>query len=189
MKTTYLLNKAQPDGSVCLCVVPAAEWTAVVTENKGLPAAQRRYFILDYIADGDDLDCMVIEASLEEYRAWDRSRPAEKRNRRAGQAFQHLSLNAPLNDSEDAGTLLDIIPAETQVESMACDLVLMDELKKALADWKPWANDLLELYLNGQKRACTGILAKKYGVSVQVIRKYKRQFEKFIKDFLEGVSF
>ena len=66
---------------------------------------------------------------------------------------------------------------------------MIDELKKTLADWKPWANDMLEMYLNGQKRACTDILARKYGVSSQIIRKYKRQFEKFIKIFWRDVSF
>jgi len=183
------MYKVQPDGSTCLSVASAAEWLSAVNGNKGLPFEQRRYFILDYIADGDDLDCMVIETSLAEYREWDRSRPAEKRNRRAGQALQQVSLDTPPYDSEDSGSLLDLIAADTQVESTACDTVLMDELRKALASWQPWANDLLEMYLNGQKRAYTKVLARKYGVSPQVVRKYKRQFEKFIKKFLEGVSF
>lgn len=189
MKTTYLINKPQADGSIQLTIVDREEWRIVVKANKLLPIERRRYFILDYIKDGTDLDCMVIETSLEEYRAWDRSRPAEKQNRRAGQVFQQLSLDAPLSDSEDSGTLLELVAAEDQVEAAACDIVLMYELKKALAMWKPWANELLELYLNGQKRTCTNILAKKYDVSPQVIRKYKRQFEAFIKKFLGGVSF
>ena len=189
MKTTYLINKIQPDGSVRLCVASSAEWMAIVKGNKKIPTEQRRYFILDYIADGDNLDCMVIETSLEEYRSWDRSRSAEKRNRCAKQKFQHLSLNTPLNDSETSETLLDMISADEQVESMVCDSIMIDELKKTLADWKPWANDMLEMYLNGQKRACTDILARKYGVSSQIIRKYKRQFEKFIKIFWRDVSF
>ncbi len=82
-----------------------------------------------------------------------------------------------------------MIPADTQVESTACDIVLMEELQKALASWRPRANDLLEMYLNGQKRACTEIIARKYGVSPQVARKYKRQFEEFIKNFWEVFRF
>jgi len=89
---------------------------------------------------------MVIETSLADYREWDRGRPAEKRNRRAGQVIQQLSLDAPLHDSEDSGSLLNLITADSQVVSETCDIVLMDELKKALASWRPWANDLLELY-------------------------------------------
>lgn len=189
MKTTYLINRAQPDGSVCLSVATASEWLTAVSGNKGLPVEQRRYFILDYIADGDDLDCMVIETTLAEYHKWDKCRPAEKRNRRAGQAFQHLSLDAPFTNSEESGSLMDHIAADTQVESIACDRLLMDELDKALSLWKPWAKDLLALYLHGQKRTCTELLSEKYGVSPQVIRKYKRQFEEFVKKFLGGVSF
>ena len=83
---------------------------------------------------------------------------------------------------------LEQLPDQTQLESMVCDSVLMEELKEALAAWRPWATDLLELYLNGQKRACTEVLSRKYGVSPQVIRKYKRQFEEFVKKFLGGVS-
>lgn len=146
MKTTYLINKTQPDGSVRLCVASSAEWMAIVKGNKKIPTEQRRYFILDYIADGDNLDCMVIETSLEEYRSWDRSRSAEKRNRCAKQKFQHLSLNTPLNDSENSETLLDMISADEQVESMVCDSIMIDELKKTLADWKPWANDMLVVH-------------------------------------------
>ena len=184
MKTTYLINKEQSDGSVCLSIVSASEWLSIVKENKGLSLEQKRHFILDYIADGDDLDCMVIEASLAEYRAWDCTRPAEKRNRRAGQPFQHVSLDAPINDSESSGSLMDLVAADTLVEDMACDLVLMDELKKALASWRPWANELLDVYLSGQKRTCTDALVNKYGVSPQAVRKYKRQFEEFVKNFL-----
>ena len=189
MKTTYLMNKVQPDGSICLSVASASEWVTVVNENKGLPIKQRRYFICDYIADGDDLDCIVIETSLAEYRQWDRERSAERRNRRAGRAFQHLSFSTPINEAEDSVSLLDSIAADAQVESVVCDQVLMNELRKALASWKPWANELLEMYLQGQKRTCTDVLADKYAVSPQVIRKYKRQFEEFIKKFLGGVSF
>lgn len=73
-------------------------------------------------------------------------------------------------------------------ENSVVDEILMDELKQALAVWKPWAPDLLEHYLAGRKRSCTAEMAEKYGVSEQVIRKYKRQFERFIKDFLGCVS-
>ena len=59
--TTYLVNKRQSDGTVRLSVADHAEWLAVVKANRELPAEQRRYFIVDYIKDGTDLDCMVTE--------------------------------------------------------------------------------------------------------------------------------
>ena len=62
MKTTYLVNQEQPDGSVCLAVVSSTVWRTIVERNKQLPLDQQRYFIIDYIKDGDELDRMVIEA-------------------------------------------------------------------------------------------------------------------------------
>ena len=70
-----------------------------------------------------------------------------------------------------------------------CTPKVLPKLKKQLFAWKPWAADLLAYYLAGKKKSCTAAMAKKYGVSEQVIRKYKRQFEKFVKNFFEGVSF
>ena len=58
-----------------------------------------------------------------------------------------------------------------------------------LKAWRPWALDLLAAYVSGNSKACTKKLAAKYHVSEQVIRKYKRQFKKFIKKFFAGVSF
>ena len=37
MKTTYLINKTLPDGSVCLAVATAAEWLEVTYANKWRP--------------------------------------------------------------------------------------------------------------------------------------------------------
>lgn len=75
------------------------------------------------------------------------------------------------------------------MEAAVISEMIMDELEKQLFAWKPWAADLLAYYLAGKKKSCTAAMAKKYGVSEQVIRKYKRQFEKFVKNFFEGVSF
>ena len=73
-----------------------------------------------------------------------------------------------------------MLASEEQVEVLACDQILLDELHEALTLWKPWANDLLDMYLQGKKRTCTRTLAERYGVSPQVVRKYKRQFEEYI---------
>lgn len=189
MKTTYLINQVQPDGSTRLSAVSADEWRSAIRENEGLPPERQRYFIRDYIADKNDMDCMVIEVSASEYIQWDKDRSAARRNREAGKNFRVSSLDAPFAGMDRTMARLEQLPDQTQLESMVCDSVLMEELKEALAAWRPWATDLLELYLNGQKRACTEVLSRKYGVSPQVIRKYKRQFEEFVKNFLGGVSF
>lgn len=188
MKITYLINQAQPDGAMHLTAVSAAEWQSAVYANKDFPPERQRYFIRDYIADGDNIDCMVIEVSADEYIQWDKDRSAARRNREAGKNFHVSFLDAPFAGMDRTMARLEQLPDQTQLESMVCDSVLMEELKEALAAWRPWATDLLELYLNGQKRACTEVLSRKYGVSPQVIRKYKRQFEEFVKKFLGGVS-
>lgn len=188
MKTTYLINQVQPDGSTRLSAVSADEWRSAIRENEGLSPERQRYFIRDYIADGNEMDCMVIEVSASEYIQWDKDRSAARRNREAGKNFHVSSLDAPLAGMDRTMARLEQLPDQTQLESMVCDSVLMEELKEALAAWRPWATDLLKLYLNGQKRACTEVLSRKYGVSPQVIRKYKRQFEEFVKKFLGGVS-
>lgn len=189
MKTTYLINKPQADGTVGLSLATCDEWINVVKTNKHLPPEQRRYFILDYIMDGDNLDRMVIEAPFPEYQTWIKEHMARKRNHKAGEKHQHLSLDAKLFDGGGTETLLDVIPAVVSAEETACGQMLAAALRQYLATWKPWANDLLDAYLRGERRTCTNKLAQKYGVSVQVIRKYKRQFEQLVKDFLAGVSF
>ena len=62
--------------------------------------------------------------------------------------------------------------------------VIREELQEVKDD-----HYMLEQYLAGRKRSCSADMAEKYGVSEQVIRKYKRQFEEFIRKFFEGISF
>ena len=82
-----------------------------------------------------------------------------------------------MNEADDI-TLLECLGSMEDMEAAVISEMIMDELKKQLFAWKPWAADLLAQYLAG-----------KYGVSEQVIRKYKRQFEIFVKNFFAGVSF
>ena len=93
-----------------------------------------------------------------------------------------------MNETDDI-TLLECLCSAEDMEAAVISEMIMDELKKQLFAWKPWAVDLLAYYLAEKKKSCTAAMAKKYGVSEQVIRKYKRQFEKFVKNFFEGVSF
>lgn len=189
MKTTYLIKKILPDGNACLSVATLDEWLSIVKANNSLPASQQRYFITDYIADGDNTDRMIIETSAEDYRKWNKDRMVSARNRAQGRNYQFLSLDAQTPVKNSMMNLLDSISSTDQVEEDACTPVLVDELRAALAEWQPWATDLLEYYLRGERRTCTEALVKKYGVSPQVIRKYKRQFKEFTKKFLGGVSF
>ncbi len=189
MKTTYLMNKVQPDGSIRLSIATFEEWLAMVEANKSLPASQQRYFIVDCISDSRDMDRMVIEVTAAEYREWNRDRMAAARNRVLGKNYQVLSLDAPFRTENTVLDLRKALKSGERMEEQVCSQMLEVQLREALAAWKPWANDMLDCYLRGERRTCTDTLSMKYGVSPQVVRKYKRQFEKFIKKFLGGVSF
>lgn len=63
------------------------------------------------------------------------------------------------------------------------DKVQLEALQKELEDWRPWGVFLLELYLAGEHRSCVPMLVRRYKVSPQTARKYKRQFENFLKKF------
>lgn len=131
---------------------------------------------------------MIIEVSYDEYRRWNSWHTISEHNRKEGKKYQHLSLDAVLNES-DGIELLECVGGIEDIDAEAMDEILMKELKRQLAAWKPWATDMLEIYLAGNKGTCSAAMAAKYGVSEQVIRKYKRQFEEFIKNFFTGVSF
>lgn len=164
MKITYLINKPQVGGTVQLSVADREEWQAVVKANKRSSAEQRRYFIFDYIKDGADLDCIVMEAPVDAYRAWIREHMASKRSRESGKGFQILSADAPVADCDGVETLLDTISAGNSVEESVCGEMLLTDLWDELATWKPWANDLLELYLHGKK-----VLHRYYVPKIQCI--------------------
>lgn len=116
MKITYLINQVQPDGSTRLSAVSVNEWRSAIRENEGLPPERQRYFIRDYIADENDMDCMVIEVSASEYIQWDKGRSAARRNREAGKNFHVSSLDAPLAGMDCTMARLEQLPDQTQLE-------------------------------------------------------------------------
>ena len=115
-------------------------------------------------------------------------RSTAERNRSLGSKYQHLSLDVLVSENERSIRLGDMIPSDEVIEKIVIDRVMQEKLREMLSAWKPWASDLLEIYLYGDKRTCTNALAEKCGVSPQVIRSYKRQFENFIKNFLSVVT-
>ena len=189
MKITFLVNQVQSDGSVCLCVATHEEWLAVVNANKLLPLENQRYFIRDCIEDGGELDWLIMETPRSDYLKWHREHIAMERNRSLGQQYELLSADTFLPTGGEMIRPEDVLTSGEQVEDTVCDGLFISELRKELAAWKPWGNDLLDMYLQGKKKSCTELIAKKYGVSLQAVRKYKRQLEEFIKNFEGGVSF
>ena len=169
MKTTYLVYK-QVNGVRQLVTATQEEWDAIMKGNRGLPMGQRRYFMKDCFEDGDELDCMYIETTAAEYREWNSKNTVTQQKRKVGSSYSFLSLDAA---------------SAFNLESLAIDHLLIAELKAALRKWKPWAEELLELYLSGAKRSCTNSLCEKYRLSDRAIQKRKTAFEKFVLDFLK----
>ncbi len=186
-----MIAEQQDNGSKHLVVVPHAEWISVVKANKGLPEDQKRYFIRDVIIENDKIDLMVYEAPRARYLKWHRAQEEARSNWNTIKKnnIQFLSIEA-LTYNEDCW---DNFPNRIMPDNMMADVVIsqMDvELLRATLDvWKPWANDLLDCYMNGESRSCTNRFSQKYDVLPQTIRKYKRQLKIFVKNFLEGVSF
>lgn len=189
MKTTYLMNKLQADGTIQLTVVGHEEWLAVVKANKLLPLENQRYFIRDCISDNGDLDWMIIETTREDYLEWHREQTASERNRTWMQTFQKQSLDAEISIEDGTTTLHDMASDMDSIEENYFSQLWIEDLRKALDEWKPWANDLLNMYLQGQGRSCADVLARKYGISQRMIRKYKVQLKIFIKNFCSAVPF
>ena len=145
---------------------------------------KRRCFMKDCFDDGDGLDCMYIEVTASEYREWNISNTVSQRKRTAGAIYTHLSLDAGVPDT-DVESLHEYVPSDFSLERLTTDRILIDELKAALRKWKPWAEELLELYLSGAKRSCTTELCRKYQLSDRAVQKRKAAFEKFVLDFLK----
>lgn len=85
----------------------------------------------------------------------------------------------------EAESLHEAISCGFDLEAIAIDRVLMEELETALKSWKPWANELLKLYLEGKGRSCTISLSEKYHITDRAIQKRKTAFEKFVVVFLK----
>jgi hypothetical protein len=171
-----------------LRVATPEEWSAILEANRGLPMCQRRCFIEDTFEDCGVIDRMFIEVLYEKYRAWDAERKKNSRNREAGQDFQLLSLDYTSGD-EDGNTLTEKLAAAFDLEADVIGRSTIEEYRLALPKWKAWASELLEIYLDGNKRSCTQLLSEKYGVSEVIIRKRKRAFEKFTRKFFEDRDF
>ena len=189
MKITYLANQKQADGSVRLSVISHDEWLKIVSANRDIPTEKRRYFITDIIQDMGERDYLVIETSAKEYHAWNRERMIAARKRKHESQIQCLSLNSLVRDGNDKVSVQDTIAYDPHIDEKVYEKLFLEKLCEQLAEWRPWGCDLLDIYLSDDPKRCTKLIAEKYHVSPQCARKYKRQFENFLKNFLQSVSF
>ena len=179
-KTVYLINKEQDDGSMRLTPVSGEEWYAVKRNGANLAPEQRRYFIELSVEETDLTDRVILETSREEYLKWHRERMASARNLACGKkTFRFVSLDA---DTEfNASTVPDYNFNMSDEIDFLTDL---SRVRDRLAVWKPWAVDMLDLYISGRKDECVSVLSAKYGVSERTIRNYRSAFKDYIRELL-----
>ena len=180
-KSVYLLRSTDPDASE-LIEVSGKEWYGTVKANHSDPNAQKRYFICDTIIDGDCKDRIFMEVSEPEYRQWKLKQQATRRWLDGKKEVTLLSLDSPTE--EESITLEDTLKTDRRLDDNYIANVLLLELRKEVVKWKPWAGELLEMYLRGQQRSSTAWLAEQCGVSEQMARRYRKDFEEVVKKFL-----
>ena len=184
MKTTVLIYK-EVDGVRQLVVATKKEWEAILEANKGLPTAERRLFEENTIKDGKEEDRMFIEVSYEDYQKWNREDTAKKKKRIYENKFEIISLDTTLVADPEDDSMHEALPSPFDLERFSSDRVLLEQLTAALKAWKPWAPELLQIYLDGKQHSCTLELCRKYNLKERAVRYRKAQFEEFVKNFLK----
>ena len=184
-KTTILIYKDTNAPQEGLREATQKEWSAILQSNQGLPMCQRRCFIEDCFEDCGIIDRMFMEVSYEAYMEWHRENVLRYLNRKRKDEYQHLSIDCPFKESEGE-SLMDTLADEFDLEGNVVDELLLEELKEQLAQWKPWALELLDFYLNGKKKSCAKELGEKYGITAMAMSKRKKLFEVFLQNFLTG---
>ena len=183
MKRTFLAYRDPNAETKELIEISKEQWKAILETNKKTPYERRRFFIMDCFADCGELDCMYIEVEKPAYDEWHREHEKKNRERAGAPDYTIYSLDYE-NDDEDA-SISDILADDFDLEAAVVDSIRIDDLRMELAAWKDWASEMLDYYLQGEQLKLAAILSEKHGVSPQVIRKRKRQFEEFVKAFLE----
>lgn len=181
-KTTILIYQDATCPRKGLRIATPEEWTAILTENKGQPMSERRCFIEDSFEDSGVIDRMFIEVSYSQYLEWHRQRVEEMRNREEGKQYLHISLDCKVGHSGDL-TMIDILEYNSSLEDAAVEEITMGQLRAALSEWRPWANELLDFYISGQKKQCAKIICDREGLSPQTLSQRKMAFERFVADF------
>lgn len=185
IKRTYLVRD-ESSSIPALKKITGKEWHEITEKNKSLPPQSKRYFIVDTICDGEKIDVMYMETSLEDYTRWHSENTIMLEKRRIVNEKDFLSLDVE-PESIDYSDVSKALVDRNEMEKPVLNTLAVAALKKRVASWEPWAGDLLEYYLKGEKRTCTKPLARKYGVCDFTVRRWKKEFEKRCKKFFEKI--
>lgn len=185
MQITYLIKRQTDNKEFSLVEASKEEWLRIIEQNKDLPEGKRRYFIRDVIIDGSEYDIMIMEVSKQQYKEWSRDHLISKRNAAARKEIDVLSLDALVSDTDDLIMADELAADPPATQNAFLFTVLLTELRESLSKWRPWGESLLDMYLNGERRSCTSKLSKMCNVSLQTARRYKREFELYLRTFCE----
>jgi len=178
MKTTYLVMK---NGKLELASYK--EWREIVEANVGKETKDKRYFIKDYIPE--DQDKLFIEVPYDKYIEWHREEQRRQENLALSKQYEHVSLDAAL----DGGVMpfKDLLEGSVDLENQCCWAETMEEFRRKLAEWKPWALEMLEFYLDDRQHRCIKYFMEQYGMSKRTVCRCKKQFEQFARRFFANV--
>lgn len=175
-KTTYLVQ-----GNGIMVSVPKSEWKRIVEANRSRAKEDKRYFIEDRIYDSDSVDVMVYEVPYPEYLEWHRQAQAKSRSDDAAKQYSFISLNDLISDSVSLDCLVE--DPKNPINEVISSMIL-DSLLAELKEWKPWASEMLCFFLAGKQQEAIRYFGRKYHISPQTVRKYRRQLSEYIQTFL-----
>lgn len=127
-----------------------------------------------------ELDCLYIETSREEYNRWHSRYEVSVQKRKCEKGYRMLSLDY-FSDGDDNIPLQNVLASSEDIEKEVGSDMMMQELRRRLAEWKPWANELLDFYLAGKRASATRFFIQKYGISGTTVQKRKRLWRKTYK--------
>ncbi|NLS84660.1 MAG: hypothetical protein GXZ14_03470 [Ruminococcaceae bacterium] len=80
----------------------------------------------------------------------------------------------------------DIISDDVDYENQVINKITMKLLRDSLYQWKPWANEILDLYLDGKDECITRFLCDKLECSEQYSRRLKKEFASIVEKYLKN---
>ena len=184
-KTTVLIYVDATCPEKGLKVATQEEWSEINKKNRGLPMCKRRCFLEDRIEDGEILDRMFIEVPYAMYRDWHRASVQEDRKREEKKKFHVCSME---QTTVGAASVLvrDTIADAFDLEKLILESISLDMLRKRLKSWRPWANELLNAYIDGDKEDYVRALTEQGMVKAVAYRRMS-EFDLFVRNYYETV--
>ena len=185
MNTTYLFKEETTNGQKKLRIGTRDEFKSVMQMNKEIGEENRRYFIREKSLDPNQPDLLIIEVDRSEYLEWKKEQVTRSRNYRLGKQYSQLSLERTVQASSQGKLDEPALYGEDPGFEDVLAGVMLDELREELRKWKPWAVDMLDIYMKNGAEICAVMFADRYGVGESTARRYVCHFEQKIKKFLE----